>query len=328
MVISLQTNGEESNPILKTNKFVMDNAKNVRIDKNKLIEFAKSFNRRRVHWLDEFLFDIKELDSKSKLNFLLVLDSISFSYWGEPKWTVKINGKELDGAKGMIASLKRGVDERRLCLNADFLSKITKTELGYILRGNVEIPLLEERCKILREIGTILKREYCGEFSNLVSKAKEDAIKLLNLIIETFPSFEDISFYKGQKISFYKRAQLLVADIYQAFNGKEYGDLKNISQLTACADYKIPQILRKNGVLIYSSELSEKVDNKIQIFSGSEEEIEIRACTIWAVKYLERLLSIDAPQIKSVYINDRLWLMSQEKFQNDKPYHRTRTISY
>lgn len=323
---------KETNPILDSTKFVVDNAEHVKIDKNGLIEFSKHFNHKTNesirHWLDDAPFDIGVLDTKTKLKFLLVFNAVSFSYWGEPKWTITFKGKEYDGAWGMIASLKRGLEEGKLNLDADFLSKSTKSELSYILRGNVEIPLLDERWQILKEIGIILKKDYGGDFIKLVNRANGDAVKLLNLIVGSFPSFKDTTTYDNKEILFYKRAQLLVADIYQAFKGKGFGNLKNISQLTACADYKLPQILRKNGILIYSKELSKKIDAKIQLEKGSKEEIEIRACTIWAVKYLERLLEPKIPYIDSIHVNDHLWLLSQNKFPDDKPYHRTRTTAY
>ncbi len=320
------------NPILESTRFVVDHAKHVKINKNMLIEFCRHFDHTNDenirHWLDDAPFDITKLNPDERLNFLLVFNSISFCYWGEPKWTIEYHGKFFDGAWGMIAALKKGIEEGKLYLKADFLANISKDQLKYILRGNVEIPLLEERWKILKEIGIILKKKYDGELGQLIKEGEKDAVKLLNLIIDTFPSFKDISFYKGKEIMFYKRAQLLVADIYQAFKQNGYGYLKNTSQLTACADYKLPKILRKNEILVYSKELSNKIDHKIPIMKGSQEEVEIRACTIWAVKYLERLLEPKILYIDSIHVNDHLWLLSQNKFPDDKPYHRTKTTSY
>jgi len=98
--------------------------------------------------------------------------------------------------------------------------------------------------------------------------------------------------------------------------------------LTACADYKLPQILRKLEILNYSRELAEKVDNKIELKKGCEEEIEIRASTIWTVKFIENELEKKIPKIDSLHVNDHLWLMSQNKSLGDKPYHRIRTTAY
>jgi hypothetical protein len=163
--------------------------------------------------------------------------------------------------------------------------------------------------------------EYCSKIS------KEDFFKILRGNVE-FPSFFDTSSYKGKEICFYKRAQLLVADIYQVFDARSFGALKNVDKLTACADYKLPQILRKLGVLEYESSLAERVDGKKEIAHNSSEEIEIRANTIWAVEFITEEVKKRSPGILSFEVNDHLWLATQEKFIGDKPYHRTRTTAY
>jgi hypothetical protein len=146
--------------------------------------------------------------------------------------------------------------------------------------------------------------------------------------VKKFPSFKDSAIYKGKKVFFYKRAQLLVSDIYQAFNGQEYGRLKNINQLTACADYKLPLVLRRLGIFKYSDYLANKIDNRIQIEKGSPEEIELRANTIWAVEILKQKIKTKIKNVDSIHINDHLWMLGQKKLKKDKPYHLVRTTAY
>ena len=93
----------------------------------------------------------------------------------------------------MIASLERALDEGKDILNPKFLANISKEELGEILCGNIEIPLLAERCKILNEIGTALNKKFKGGFGNLVNEAKGGGIKLMNVIVSNFASFNDFS---------------------------------------------------------------------------------------------------------------------------------------
>lgn len=78
----------------------------------------------------------------------------------------------------------------------------------------------------------------------------------------------------------------------------------------------------------YTDELIEKVDNKTELPHNSEEEIEIRANTIWAVEFMKEEIKKRDPDITSMGIDDHLWLASQEKFADEKPYHHTRTIAY
>jgi hypothetical protein len=161
-----------------------------------------------------------------------------------------------------------------------------------------------------------------------VKAAEGDAEKLLDLIINNFSAFNDVHIYKGKHIAFYKRAQLLVSDIYQLFKGKSYGMLKNVDKLTACADYKLPKMLRKLEILEYDAGLTEKMISKTHIPAGSVEEIEIRAATVWATELIKEALKRPHPRISSIHINDALWLLSQDKSPSDEPYHRTRTTSY
>ena len=181
---------------------------------------------------------------------------------------------------------------------------------------------------ILQETGTTLLKKFEGDFTNLLKKANGDSHKLLRLIVENFPSFEDSSTFKGKRVYFYKRAQLLIADIFQAFNEYEFGRLKNINQLTACADYKLPFVLRRLGIFSYSDYLSDKIDNQEPIEKDSEEEIELRANTIWVVELMKQKIKKKIAHADSIHVNDHLWLLGQKKLRDDKPYHLTRTTSY
>lgn len=102
--------------------------------------------------------------------------------------------------------------------------------------------------------------------------------------------FRDHSLYKGHQIFLYKRAQIFAADLWGAFKGQGYGNFHDISSLTIFADYIVPAVLRQLGVLKYSSTLSSTIDADDQIGSGSEEEVEIRACTIYAVEKMKDLI--------------------------------------
>jgi len=315
--------------VLETTKFVVDNARHVKINQKKITEFCNNFEESYIsHWIKQGPYDLTKLNDEDKLHFLLVFNSTSFSYWGEPKWTIDYHGEKCDGSWGMIAALGKNLENKVPLLNMKWLSAMDEKEFEKITKGNVKIPLLKERVQILREVAAIVAQKYNGNFSLFFKEANGDAMKLLSHIITTFPSFNDSSPYKGKTVYFHKRAQLLVSDIYQLFNGCDYGKLKNINQLTACADYKIPWILRKLGILSYSESLAQKVDNKMEILHGSEEEVEIRAGTIWANELIKQKLRKKIPTIDSIHINDHLWLLSQAKSPHDKPYHLTRTTAY
>ncbi|MBU0907089.1 MAG: queuosine salvage family protein, partial [Nanoarchaeota archaeon] len=215
------------NKILTTTKFVTENSNHVKINKPAIKEFCKTFSESHInHWLNESPFDFSQLNDKEKLHFLLVFDAMSFSYWGEPKWTIEYKGEKFDGAWGMIASLGKAIENKKPILSPEYLRGISEKDLNAILKGNTEIPLLAERKKILTEVGSALLKDFDGDFSNLIKEANHDAVNLLDLILKHFPSFNDFSSYKGKTIYFQKRAQLLVADINQMFGGEGYGKME------------------------------------------------------------------------------------------------------
>jgi len=316
------------NPVLKSIRPVIEKSKFVRINKGNLLKFCSDFELKEVpFWLDCAPFPLQRLSDKEWLNFIFVSSSLDFCFWGEPKWKIEYKGNFYDGAWGLLAALNKAIEKGFPILNFKYLAKIPENDLKEIFKGNVEIPLFKERLNILRENGKILVEKFGGDFENVIRKSKMDALKLLKIIVENFPSFNDFAIYKGKKVFFHKRAQLLIGDIYRKFKEK-FQNLKNIDKLTALADYKIPQILRKLGILEYSEELTEKIDNKILIPAGSEEEIEIRANTIWAIELMKGEIKKKIPKIMAIDIDSHLWLLGQKKSPEDKPYHLTRTIFY
>jgi len=148
----------------------------VKINSEKVDEFCDYFNHSHIkHWIDESPFNLRKLNPKDRLHFLLVFNSISFSYWDDPKWRITYHSKEVDGAYGMICAIARAIENKFLILDAKFLSEIKEDELSKILEGNVQIPLFEERLNILREIGTTLLEKFDGDFTNLIKKANGDS---------------------------------------------------------------------------------------------------------------------------------------------------------
>ncbi|MFH2063344.1 MAG: queuosine salvage family protein [bacterium] len=312
--------------ILESTRYVVENADSVSIDDRRVRDYADTFARGDGrHWLTAAPFDLARLSDTDRLAFLFVFNALSFCYWGEPKWTVEHDGKKFDGAWGMIVALGRAAEEGVPILQADFCRDMSADDFAHILRANVTIPLFEERLVIVRELGRVASASY---FPQIVAAGRGEALTLLDEIVETLESFRDEASYKGKRIHFAKRAQVLVSDLHSLFGGEGYGRLANIDKLTACADYKLPQILRKLGVMRYAEPLAEKIDSQVEIVSGSAEEVEIRACTVHAVERIRARVVERLPGISSSEINDRLWLFTQEKFPDDRPYHRTRTTAY
>lgn len=142
-----------------------------------------------------------------------------------------------------------------------------------------------------------------GNFYEYIKHITKDD-ELFSLIIEFFPNFQDERIYKGEIIYIYKLAQLLTSDILHIREMKE-GISVSYQNLVGCADYKIPQVLRAMGILIYDKELSNRVDNHIEIKKGSTYEVEIRAGMLTVICKIEKLLM---SQYNCIDINDYLYL--------------------
>src|SRR3989339_2004692 len=270
------------NKILESCKFVNENSKQVKINKDKLAEFAKQFSPENVkHWFEVSPFDLRVLETEELLNFLLIFNSLNFSYWGKTKWHINYQNQEIKGGSYcMMTALGKALENNFPILDAQYLSTISEKDFAKILKGNVEIPMFQERLQIIKEVGKSLLENFSGKFSNLIKESEKNTQKILNLIQTYFPSFRDESTYSSKKIYFYKRAQVLINDISQSCKEK-FCQFKDTNELTACADYKVPFVLRRLGILEYDEYLSHKIDDKIQLEKDSIEEIEIRANMIF-----------------------------------------------
>ncbi len=265
------------------------------------------------------------------VNWLLLLDALNFCFWAEKnqvRWTIDYKGEILNGYWAEAASLKRAVEEDELPLwDATYLSTISLETVAHIFRGTGTIPLLEQRVQHAREVGHVLLERYQGQFIHAIEEAESNAVALTRLLVSNFPSFNDSALYRGHLVHFFKRAQICVADLHGAFGGQAWGTFSDFDRLTIFADYKLPQVLRHYNVLEYAAPLTKRVDNKELLAPGSQEEIEIRSCTIWACELLRRAMLKHGQHITAADIDQRLWLAGQQA-EEMHPYHRTRTIYY
>jgi hypothetical protein len=101
-----------------------------------------------------------------------------------------------------------------------------------------------------------------------------------------------------------------VADIWGAFKGLDLGEFKDIASITMFADYVVPAVLRHWGILTCSPTLATVLDTSQELTPGSEEEVEIRACSITAVEWLrEYLTARSGKQVKYSLLNSPFVVM-------------------
>lgn len=317
--------------ILSSTSYVVQNSNQVSIDEQNI--------KKTVRVVQDFLLKNKDLSEAGvtvsenidvDIQLSLIIDSINFCFWAEKdkeKWMVEWpKGAKTGGWYSLLNSFKRAASNGIDLSDTTTLSNLSIEQVSKIFLGtnNIQIPLIKQRHGNLKETGSVLNDMFDGKVQNLLEESEYDAIKLVRLVYKNFKSFQDKTKYKSKDVFFYKRAQIVAQDINLLLQKKGKA-LRNIDQLTAFADYKLPQIFRNLGLIKYSKDLADKIDNYVLIKKDSEEETEIRSATIWAVELIRQELEGD---YLTSDIDNAIWLISQDKSGEIQPYHRTYTIYY
>lgn len=342
----------DHHPILRPARLYADSIEPgyLRIDDTACQRLASQLSQLKPHhWLSALwqapeLAKLQLLTAQDLTLFLTVFHTIGFCYWPSPRWTYQQGHTVYDGTAALLRSLcdfcvvevteqtgasvdqsssvKSQIDRAKLAHAATSLA-----EFQAALGGQNTLPLLSDRYHFFK---TLIDMQVLLTGTEIIERllTKEVAMTKVFYIKNTLPGFDDTATVQGfEAIPFLKRAQLLTGDIDYILgltdpNGR---GLEQIDSLTAFADYKVPQILRHSGVLIYGKELCRIVDNQIELAPQSREELAIRVFTLLAVEQLRCYL----PGYSAGQIDNMLWSASQitdnVKIQ---PYHRTICTNY
>jgi hypothetical protein len=279
-------------------------------------------------WDPEFHY---QGDPKKVLAYVFIVDALNFCFWSfkdQKRWEFIYKGKVLDGYHALAACLRVLFEKGIPLWEPEFLSSLEPVSFFSMFSAMGALNLMHRRLENLLELGKVVRDKFDGSFERIIDLAHGSAVRLVQIMAENFPSFSDVAGYKGSTVPFYKRAQLLAWDLSIAFGGKGYGQFGDLDLLTCFADYKLPQVLRELGVLVYSKELSDIVDNEITIAQGSPMEVEIRAGTVVAVELLREELQGMGRSVRSADIDYVLWNLGQQEQYKKRPYHKTVTIFY
>lgn len=238
--------------------------------------------------------------------YLLVLDTINFSFWTPEGWA-----GERRGYREVAAALRRVFEAGDDLGTAAALCGVTARRLETLLGG--PLPMLEERAAALRELGA-------HGFEGLV---RPTAAATARTLAEHLDSYRDVAAYQGRSIPLLKRAQIAAADLH----GAGAVDFPDLAALTCFADYKLPQILRHRGALVLAPELARRVDARTPLTAGEPAEVELRCATVTCVERLRDALAVRGRPLTSVQVDWILWDASQA-LTGMAPYPRTRTVFY
>ncbi|XP_025944284.1 queuosine 5'-phosphate N-glycosylase/hydrolase isoform X1 [Apteryx mantelli] len=281
--------------------------------------------------------------SEEAVSWVFLVDTLNFSFWSERddrKCLVKYKGKSYSGYWSLCAAVNRALDDGIPITSALYYATMTLEQVRHVFRSDTEVPmpLIEERHRVLNESGTVLLEKFGGSFLTCVKMSEKSAQKLLRLVVENFPSYRDEAVFENKKVSFYKRAQILVADTWSVLEGKGDGCFGDISSLTIFADYRIPQVLVHLKAMKYSEELMKKLHEGVIFQSGDKQEVEIRGCSIWCCALIcKHLLELYekkgqdmSEKINAVLLDYYLWDYARDHREDmkDIPFHRVRCIYY
>nr|SVE93759.1 EOG090X0A16 [Scapholeberis mucronata] len=285
-------------------------------------------------------YPLPTAEDNSSIEWLFVTDALNFSFWREDDhYSIELHGVCYTGYMALCAAVTRALEAGIPITSSKFYANIDIEVVDRIFKSSQgeSIPMLEERLKVLKESGKILNEKFDGAFLNCLKKCNNSAQELLNLIILNFPSFRDSAYLDGTAVTFYKRAQILVADIWGLFKGKGVGSFRDIDTITMFADYRVPQTLIYFGALEYSEKLNNLLGSSHMFSNGDRYEVEIRGCSIHAVELIREELKQRAVNISqeklplnSAMIDFFLWEF-RRRFAKDLlsiPFHRVRSIYY
>ncbi len=317
--------------VLESARFVVRESGSVHIDEEAVERFAGRLVREHVptpgwdgaHHLSGTPEEV--------VGYLLVLDTINFCFWpplGEEVWRIGPDGRTVSGYIGLALALKRALEAGVPMTDAGFLCDLSPGRLARVLGGRGRLQLMEERARALRELGEALRRNFDGKPHGMVEAAQGWAGDLARLLARMCPSFRDTAVFRERAVYFYKRGQILAADLHGALGGMGWGAFHDLDRVTAFADYKLPQVLRALGVLVYGEPLAARVDRREELLPGSPEEVEIRAGTIVAVEKIREAAARLGRPLRAFEVDGILWHMGQGASYRSRPYHRVRTVFY
>ncbi|KAJ5159520.1 uncharacterized protein N7482_006524 [Penicillium canariense] len=299
--------------VLESAQYVFDNAIDVALSPAQTKEAAETIWRlmqKKAYstqtWSEHELHP--KIKDESTVDFIFTMDLLNFSFWSEEKdqskrFSIEYKGKRWTGYWSLVAALQRALDEDIPITTPDFWvneEECTEELLRHVFRSatDEDIPLFKERVQCLREAGDVLCNEFGGSFANCIDSVDYSAAGLVNLVAENFDCFRDETVFHGRRVRLYKRAQILVADLWACFNGEDFGEFHDIDKITMFADYRIPQMLHQLGCMRYSPPLESHIRSLKPIVPGSNWEIELRGASIWCVELIKREIEKRHPEVK------------------------------
>ena len=281
-----------------------------------------------------FLFDFGH-DPDVLTDLVMFESALNFAFTDfetSVKFEVDYQGARYVDSEAMLACVHRAWSEGQPILDGSWMAHVTRADLARLFHGTIEMPMLDERVAILNEIGATLVDRFDGK-AHVWAASCDRAMYaggngMLERLLADFPRFEDSSTYDGHRIKFYKLAQLCLWMLHAVHVRLGREGLRDLSRMTAFADYIVPVALRLLGITEYTADLETRINDGVNIPRDSPDEIELRAHTVYATALLTSAINELRPPDKQLVIPQidfRLWKTYHATFW---PHHLTRTTMY
>lgn len=272
-------------------------------------------------------------DRLAAMTMLINTLNFAFTDFGSgERFEVDYRGIRYADSEAMVACLHRALGEGVPILDGAWAAQVRRAELERIFAANIEIPMLDERVAVLNEVGQVLLDHHKGSWGRWVESCAPalyaNGDGLLERLPAEFPRFRDTATWNGHTVQIMKLAQLGLWSLHLRL--AHDGDLllQDPHRATGFADYILPVAFEVMGIFSYSVPLAARIAAGEEIARDSNEEIELRAATIYAVTRLAdemNLLRPDSSQLIAPQVDYRLW---KSYHATHRRHHLTRTIMY
>ena len=170
--------------------------------------------------------DIQTQDfAEEHIKSTMLMSCINFAFTdfdSQIKYEVKDSGSVLSDSEAVIHQLNRTIASGRDLTSGDVMAGLTIQDLEKIFKGNIKMPMLEERLTILNQVGVKLVDSYEGSWITFINscpqKLYHNGEGLVEKLVTEFPRFNDVSDFQGDEVKFYKLAQLGYWGIHAALS--------------------------------------------------------------------------------------------------------------
>jgi hypothetical protein len=326
---------QRDSPILASTVPVVERARNVSLDQDAVRRVAGWMAYEEFGLPDgSFVFDFGQ-DPDVLVDLVMFESALNFAFTDfatSQKFETDYLGGHYVDTEAMIAGVHRAWTAGEPVLSGAWMASCTRSDLARIFQGSIEIPMLDERAAILNEVGRTLLDRFDGAFHVWAASCDRamwsDGNGLLERLLADFPRFEDSSLYDGRRVQFYKLAQLSLWMLHAVWVRLGQDGIRDLSRMTAFADYIVPVALRLLGITRYTPDLEARINAGVVIERDSPDEIEIRAHTVVGTALLTNACNELRPadrQLVIPQIDFRLWKSYHATFW---PHHLTRTTMY